>query len=470
MGGRDAADGYLTELEYHWYYALDQEPLRQCVVAAIAGVIPPRLDRPFTMLDLGCGPGLTILVQAACYPHARFIGVDFDERVIARGRAFAQEAGLTNVTFIAAPFGELGPNDLPLCDFVGSHGVLSWVSPENRETVYRLADRHLAPGGLLYLSYDSRGGNVGTVPWRRLWADHAATTDGPIADRIGPAFDASTELAAAGAPILDQWRGLVPTVDFLKTRPVSFLAPEYFGRWWEPLWFDEVARGLDRFGIRWIGRPCPTRATDFRVTPEQRALADTIADPRVRETVLDLCAAPRFRPDLYYRGPVPQEVTTYADRPSLRHLHFATLSTREGAFATAEERLNAQKITEAAGTNGRPWAEIARIVGLPAPRAIPLLRRLLYDGILRPVARPIPPVAETGPLSPVNASLVRLAASGAPIPGLAAPALGSILVVDPKDLQALDAEERGAPLPNAALAARLRDRILPRLARYGGLA
>lgn len=121
--GHRSADGYFAELEFDWYYAVDQEPLRQCVATAITGGIPPSLDRPFTALDLGSGPGLTTIVQAACYPHADFIAIDVDERVIARGRAFAESVGVRNVTFINASFADLRPGDLPRCDFIGSHGT-----------------------------------------------------------------------------------------------------------------------------------------------------------------------------------------------------------------------------------------------------------------------------------------------------------------------------------------------------------
>lgn len=490
-------DGYQAEVAYPWHYTMEQEIFRQTVTAATAGVVAPRLDRPFTVLDLGSGTGLVSTVQASYFPHARFIAIDFDERVIDRGRAFARSVGVDNIEFRVASFADLGPNDLPLCDFIGAHGLLSWVSPAMRETIYQIADRHLAPGGLLYLSYDARAGNVGTVPWRRLWADHAARRDGPLGERYTEAFDAAEAIAQAGAPILRHWGDLTPPLTELKRLPADFLAHEYFGAWWEPLWLDAIARRLKRTGIGWIGQPCPTRAIEFRATPAQRAFAAAIPDRRLRETVLEMCVAPRFRPDLFYRGPIPENPVTHASRPSLHHVRFATTSSRDGVFDTDAERADARALTDAAGPAGRAWADIARITKIPAPRAIPVLRRLIFDRIVRPVRWALPPAGGSGPLTPINAGIARLAASGAPLHCLATPATGSIATLQPTDLVVLDAAQRVEPervvdealatlastgaathLPadpaarRAALDAavrRMNEDVVPRIARFGSL-
>ena len=43
---------------------------------------------------------------------------------------------------------------LPDFDFMVSHGVLSWISPANRQHLVGAVTRRLKPGGLAYLSYN----------------------------------------------------------------------------------------------------------------------------------------------------------------------------------------------------------------------------------------------------------------------------------------------------------------------------
>ena len=46
--------------------------------------------------------------------------------------------------------------DVP--DFVGLHGVWSWISNANRAAVVEFLRRKLKPGGVLYISYNASPG------------------------------------------------------------------------------------------------------------------------------------------------------------------------------------------------------------------------------------------------------------------------------------------------------------------------
>ena len=65
------------------------------------------------MADVACGTGHALVVLARAFPASTFTGYDLDEHAIARARAEAAGAGLTNVSFevadaarlaVAAPF------------------------------------------------------------------------------------------------------------------------------------------------------------------------------------------------------------------------------------------------------------------------------------------------------------------------------------------------------------------------------
>ena len=58
-----------------------------------------RLSSGIDVLDVGCGSGHAVNVIATAFPDSRFVGYDFSEEGIARGRREAAELGLTNATF-----------------------------------------------------------------------------------------------------------------------------------------------------------------------------------------------------------------------------------------------------------------------------------------------------------------------------------------------------------------------------------
>ncbi len=60
-----------------------------------------RLRTGIDVADVGCGSGHALNLMAAAYPASRFVGYDFSEEGLARGRAEAAEKGLTNVRFEA---------------------------------------------------------------------------------------------------------------------------------------------------------------------------------------------------------------------------------------------------------------------------------------------------------------------------------------------------------------------------------
>ena len=59
-----------------------------------------RLENGIDVLDIGCGRGKALLVMAKQYPNTRFTGIDLSTEAIEQARAEADDAGLTNVSFL----------------------------------------------------------------------------------------------------------------------------------------------------------------------------------------------------------------------------------------------------------------------------------------------------------------------------------------------------------------------------------
>ncbi|MGZ5947977.1 MAG: class I SAM-dependent methyltransferase, partial [Caulobacteraceae bacterium] len=177
------SDGYVTDIEYvaNFYFELSPSYLAFCCLRQ--GVRAPRLGPGASYLELGCGQGFSLNLLAAANPGLDFWGVDFNPAHIANARRLAAAAGLPNATFEDFSFEELlalPEGRLPKFDVVALHGVLSWISPENRALVVRIIDRVLKPGGLAYVSYNSLPGWASLIPLQRFMVDYVARNPGDL--------------------------------------------------------------------------------------------------------------------------------------------------------------------------------------------------------------------------------------------------------------------------------------------------
>lgn len=77
------------------------------IVPALDGVAA-KLEAGGTVVDVGCGAGVTICTLAAAYPESRCIGFDPSEIAVAQARDRADAEGLDNVELVVA-----GAEDLP---------------------------------------------------------------------------------------------------------------------------------------------------------------------------------------------------------------------------------------------------------------------------------------------------------------------------------------------------------------------
>jgi SAM-dependent methyltransferase len=173
----DWKHGYFADNGYTFGYYREMAPCYLAWAALLQGVVAP--TRNFRYVDLGCGQGLGLILQAACHPESEFVGVDFMPSHIAHARRLAQAGGISNVRFIEGDFTALqnDPSALvdatgaPLdgqTDYVVAHGIASWVSPSVRASLWALAGRLLKPGGLHYTSYNTEPGWLAAKPFQHL--------------------------------------------------------------------------------------------------------------------------------------------------------------------------------------------------------------------------------------------------------------------------------------------------------------
>ncbi len=101
------------------------------------------------VVDVGSGAGIDSLIAAAMVgPTGRVIGVDMTPPMLAKARASAAEAGLTNVEFREG-YGEALPVPDGWADVIISNGVLN-LMPDKYAALCEMA-RVLKPGGRLQI-------------------------------------------------------------------------------------------------------------------------------------------------------------------------------------------------------------------------------------------------------------------------------------------------------------------------------
>ncbi len=297
------AQGYITDVSYIPGFYPQMAPVALRHVAALNGVVPPAASAGFRYLELGCGLGRVVTTLAAANPNGEFVGVDLNpEHTAVAGREIAA-AGLANAQVITADLADL-PADLGEFEFIALHGVFSWVGPEVRQQILQAARRHLAPGGLLIVSYNAMPGWAHLQPIRAILRQYAALRQGDSVQRVRDALAYLVFLRDRQAKYFVDNPRASAYIDALLTQDVRYLAHEYLNHHWTSFYFAEVAEMFGGAGLTFVGSlPTHTNFWDLCVRPDFQELFRTTRDRLVTEAHKDFCANTAFRWDIYAKSP-----------------------------------------------------------------------------------------------------------------------------------------------------------------------
>ncbi|WP_229487507.1 methyltransferase regulatory domain-containing protein [Pseudoduganella lutea] len=195
---------------------------------------------------------------------------------------------------------------MPDFDFIGMHGVWSWVSDENRRVLVDFVRRKLKVGGVLYVSYNTQPGWAALCPVRELMTRHYASMTVPsanIGQRIGQAVGFADRLLATNPGFVQANPHVLARMELLKAEGTAYLAHEYFNRDWQPMSFPALAEWLAPAKVDFA---CPATYIEHIdsaiVTPEQAAFLKEIDDPALKQMAFDFMVNQQFRRDYWVRG------------------------------------------------------------------------------------------------------------------------------------------------------------------------
>ena len=295
-------DGYVGDSLYPSSFHANFAPPNVDAMLVHGGIAPPRGTRPrapFTMVDVGCGDGVGLILNAAAHPEGHFIGIDGNRDHVAHGTAMATAIGLPNIELHHRYFdAALAAQPAAIADYVQCQGVIAWVSEANRAHVLDLSAHLLKPGGVLAVGYNCLPGWTPMLAFQQMLWTLADGLPGTPTRRFETALE---QLRATGIFEAGHW----DWIDEMRGRlPTDYFAHEYLNRHWTPLWSGAVLEAATARGLTLAGQARPNRLrADFALKAGWRTTLATIANPAARECAVDLLTRNWFRTDLFVKRP-----------------------------------------------------------------------------------------------------------------------------------------------------------------------
>lgn len=443
-------------------------PMLRYALAVADTVWTPADPERLTVLDIGCGRGVTASLLAAANPGWEVIGLDLQPAHIAEARELAAAAGLPNLRFLEAdlaePTEEGWARQLPEVDVVICYGVWTWVPDIVREGIVRLLKSRVKAGGVVLMGYNALPGFSDSIVFQRLMDDIARAVSGTPQERGTAALDAIASLRKAGADYLPDDFVFDRLMKSARKAP-AYMVHEWLTTFWRPVFHTDLARDLARARLDYGGTANPGWSLPaLQFTAEQREALAALPEGAPRETLSDLFLGRRFRTDIFVRGRRAGGRRALADMrlmpstaPEAMEIE---LPTKYGAAALPPDIVAAIAAAFADGPRRlRDLADQPKLRDLnPAELAVMLVDSNSTLPLWRDVPGPGPATALARRCT--AAMLDGLRRDGAKASGLLGapvPALGSAIVATPSDFAVIAALQDGAPADPATLAERLLD-------------
>jgi SAM-dependent methyltransferase len=319
--------GYVADIGYTYGYYVELNPLRAQLAFLNSGL---DWKESRNACELGFGQGISVNIHAAG-SASTWYGTDFNPSQARFAQALSDASGAMAHLSDEAFADFCARDDLPQFDYIGIHGIWSWISDENRAAIVDFIRRKLAVGGVLYISYNTLPGWAAAAPLRHLMTQHAECLSGRgqgILNRIESALGftesvfASLPLYAAANPQIQE------RFKKIAEQNRNYLAHEYFNRDWKPMYFADMAQWLEAAKVEFA---CSTHLLDhvdvLNLAEDQQKLLAGIQDAVFRQTVRDYLVNQQFRKDYWVKGPVKIDAVKQAEQ--LRSLRLILVTPAE---------------------------------------------------------------------------------------------------------------------------------------------
>lgn len=427
------------------------------LLSLMAGHRPPA-PQGRTVIELGCGQGLNLCLQAALNPEGHFVGIDLSADHVAHAAELARAAGLENVSFVRADLLALAsagpPPELAAvwgqAHIVLAHGVLAWVSPAVGQALRAVAAAALSPGGIFYLSYNSFPGWLAVHPFQHAVRalDQRSGGGGQGVEQARTLFE---RLRQQEAQVFRGLPDLAPRLERLRKQNQSYLLHEYAHQQSQPLYADQVIEACAAEGLVFLGSADLPEFFQGLLPEGHQQLIQQQPDPAMQQLVRDLLVNQSFRRDVYVHGKVPLWASEAEQQLGAIRLCRPPGAPMEDQAEELPFRLGAVEISVPDPIR-RPLmdrlregpASIAELQRLSQPTQelkslMPALCLLLHANKLQ-IAQP---ATDPDPARRLNSLLLQRIAAGAPYRWQACPNTGGVVRLKQMTLLALHALQQG---------------------------
>lgn len=298
----DWTSGYVADIGYTFGYYTELNPLRIRLAFLNAGLVPPNVG---TACELGFGQGMSTNLHAAA-SLVHWAGTDFNPAQAGFAQELARISGSGAQLFDEAFEQFCTRTDLPEFDYIGLHGIWSWISDSNRKVIVDFIRRKLKVGGVLYISYNTQPGWAAMVPMRDLLTQHAEVLGAEgagIVNRIDSALTFVEQLLQANPTYARANPQIAERIKKIKEQDRHYVAHEYFNLDWQPMAFAKMGEWLKPAKLNWACSANYLDAIDaVNLSAEQQTLLKSIPDDMFRQTVRDFCVNQQFRKDYWVKG------------------------------------------------------------------------------------------------------------------------------------------------------------------------
>ena len=298
----DWTEGYVADIGYTYGYYNELNPLRHKLAFLNEGLALPEIS---TACELGFGQGISVNIHSAA-SNVEYWGTDFNPAQADFAQTLGKMSG-KKVHLFDQAFAEFCQrSDLPDFDYIGMHGIWTWISDENRAVIVDFVSRKLKVGGVFYISYNTQPGWAASIPLRSLLFEHSqvmgASGQG-IASRVDSALDFTERLFSTNPAYLRANPSVAERFNGMKSQNRSYLAHEFFNKDWQPMLIADIARWLAPSKLDYACSAHYLNHIDvINLTAEQSQFLSEINTPIFKETVRDYIMNQQFRRDYWVKG------------------------------------------------------------------------------------------------------------------------------------------------------------------------
>src|SRR5262249_54547423 len=152
----------------------------------------------------------------------------------------------------------------------------------------------LAPGGVVYLSYNTLPGLASVLPLRELMRDVYEHTTGPAELRVDGGVKFAERVRAAGAAYFGVNPRAAQTLESILPKSRNALAHEYFNADWTAFYHRDVARDFAVLGLHYAGSAHLFDNIEYLNYPQSALALIDEQPPEARETLKDFFANREF--------------------------------------------------------------------------------------------------------------------------------------------------------------------------------